>query len=144
MSKDEDPDRPLTEKGLTDIKRVATYVAKKAVIKVGIIVHSGKVRAQRTAEEIYEVLTDTATVTSVKDLEPMSDPAIWAEKIGEQEKDIMLVGHLPHLAKLAALLLCGDANKQIVSFEMAGMVCLEKVGKEKWAVKWMITPEMVC
>lgn len=38
----------------------------------------------------------------------------------------MLVGHLPHLAKLAGLLLVGDADRPVVAFENGGLVSLQR------------------
>jgi phosphohistidine phosphatase SixA len=36
------------------------------------------------------------------------------------------VGHLPHLAKLAGLLLAGDAERPVVAFQPGGLVGLEQ------------------
>jgi len=49
-SKDEDPDRPLTDQGRNDIKKVAVFLAENAGLKVTSIYHSGKTRARQTAE----------------------------------------------------------------------------------------------
>jgi phosphohistidine phosphatase len=57
-------------------------------------------------------------------------------------ENIMLVGHLPHLGKLASLLLCGDENAGLISFRMGGALCLERDGAGKWSVQWMIIPDL--
>jgi phosphohistidine phosphatase len=54
----------------------------------------------------------------------------------------MLVGHLPHLSRLAALLLAGDPERETVAFRNAGVVCLEGQGG-RFAVRWILTPELV-
>ncbi|OGW41686.1 MAG: hypothetical protein A2010_09770 [Nitrospirae bacterium GWD2_57_9] len=73
----------------------------------------------------------------------MDDPALWALRILGMGEDIMLVGHLPYMARLAGLLLCGDTEKMCVDFKMGGIVCLKRFDDGRWAVEWMIVPEMV-
>jgi phosphohistidine phosphatase len=55
----------------------------------------------------------------------------------------MLVGHLPHLARLAARLTCGDQDKMVVNFKMGGMVCLSRLEGNQWAVEWMLIPALM-
>jgi phosphohistidine phosphatase SixA len=55
------------------------------------------------------------------------------------DKDVMLVGHLPHLARLGALLLTGDMAKNVINFKMAGLVCLGRRADGSWALEWMIS-----
>jgi len=52
----------------------------------------------------------------------------------------MLTGHQPHLGKLASLLLCGNEDKDIVSFKMAGVVCLSRDDSGAWSLQWMLVP----
>ena len=73
----------------------------------------------------------------------MDSPDIWAARLGDMPGDIMLVGHLPHMGRLASLLLCGDAEKNMISFQMAGVVCLKGDETGRWLIGWMLTPEMV-
>ena len=55
---------------------------------------------------------------------------------------IMLVGHLPHLARLAGLLLAEDADKAPIRFVNSGVlkICPVQTG---WAVQWYLTPDCV-
>jgi phosphohistidine phosphatase len=39
---------------------------------------------------------------------------------------MMLVGHLPHLARLAGLLLAGDPDRPVIAFGQGGLVGLER------------------
>lgn len=139
---EEDPARPLSEKGLKDIRRVASYVSQLN-IKVYKIFHSSKLRAKQTAEVLSENLKPTRGISEVDGLAPLDDPNMWAVRLKEIPDDIMLVGHLPHLAKLASLLLCGNADKNIVSFKMAGIVCLKRDETGTWYLQWMLTPEII-
>jgi phosphohistidine phosphatase len=139
---EEAPSRPLSEKGLKDIKRVASYVSKLN-IKVHKIFHSSKLRAMQTAEVLSENLKPAMGISGVDGLSPLDDPQIWAERLKDIPDDVILVGHLPHLAKLSSLLLCGNAEKNIVSFKMAGIVCLKRDDTAAWSVQWMLTPDIL-
>jgi len=139
---DEDPSRPLSEKGLQDIKKVASYVSQLN-IKVDKISHSTKLRARQTAEVLFENLKPVKGISEVDGLSPLDDPNIWSERLRKIPDDAILVGHLPHLARLASLLLCGNPEKNIVSFKMAGMVCLKRDDTGTWSLQWMLTPGTV-
>ncbi|MBE0425373.1 MAG: phosphohistidine phosphatase SixA [Nitrospirae bacterium] len=136
-----DPSRPLSEKGLEDIKKMASYLSQLNV-RVHNIFHSNKLRAKQTAEALSGAFKPAKGITEVDGLAPLDAPEIWAERLKDVPEDIMLVGHLPHLSRLASLLLSGDANKNIVSFKMAGVVCLKRGEDETWSMQWMLIPDM--
>jgi len=138
-SEQEDPKRPLSEKGTRDVEKVASFVSS---IEVESIFHSGKLRAWQTAEIFAKHVKAGEGVSEKDGLAPLDVPAIWAERLKESDKNIMLVGHLPHLGKLASHLLCGNPEAQVVNFKMGGVVCLKKQ-EDKWAVEWMVVPEML-
>jgi phosphohistidine phosphatase len=140
-SKDEDPARGLSEKGIQDITRVANY-ASKLDIKASGILHSGKLRAQQTARVLADYLKIDA-ISETDGLGPMDDPGIWFERLTSEKENRMLVGHLPHLDKFSSLLLSGDSDKKIIDFKMGGIVCLKKLEGNNFAIGWMITPEGV-
>ena len=142
-SKEEDPERPLSEKGWADIRRVAAHLAGHADIQVRQINHSGKARAKQTAEALAEVLQPAEGSREVADINPLADPAIWARQLAEIGEDAMLVGHLPHLSKLAAHLLCRDDQLKVVDFQMGGVVCLSRDEAGAWSIRWMVTPEII-
>jgi phosphohistidine phosphatase len=137
-----DPARPLSEKGLQDIKKIASYVSQLN-IKVYKIFHSSKLRARQTAEILSENLKPIKGISEIDGLAPLDDPNIWAVRLKDIPDDIVLVGHLPHLGKLSSLLLCGNADKNVVSFKMAGIVCLKKDDTGIWSLQWMLTPDVV-
>ncbi len=142
-SKDQDSKRGLTEKGLADIKKVSAHAARRTPFEVGVVTHSGKARAEQTATILAEQWEPHAGVIPVNDLDPTADPSIWGERLSLMDNDTMLVGHLPHLSKLAGLLICGDANVEPIQFKNAGIVCLEKDENGNWSLRWMLTPEQV-
>ncbi len=141
--KDESAERLLTEEGQADIRKVAAFIVKQTNIHVNSIMHSGKTRAGQTAEILSEHLNPSDGIKEAVELEPLADPSTWADRLSEEKEDIMLVGHLPHLRKLSALLLCQDESKTIVNFQTGGIVCLLRDEAGNWSVRWMVIPEIL-
>jgi phosphohistidine phosphatase len=140
---EEDPARDLTAKGRQDITRVAQY-AGDLRLTVSRIYHSGKTRASSTAEILAASLKPSQGVAlAAAGLKPLDDPVIWADRLKGMTEDLALVGHLPHLARLAALLTCGDQEKNVINFKMGGMVCLRRLEAGPWTVEWMLIPELI-
>ncbi|MFQ5951340.1 MAG: phosphohistidine phosphatase SixA, partial [Candidatus Geothermarchaeales archaeon] len=82
-------------------------------------------------------------VEDAEGLRPLDDPQIWAKRLADTGEDTMLVGHLPHLSKLASLLLSGDEDRKVVNFVMSGITCLERDESGSWSVRWMLIPETI-
>jgi phosphohistidine phosphatase len=139
---EEDQERGLTDKGFRDIARSALFARDRGV-RVSAIYHSGKKRALQTAQTIADYLKPAGGGIPTDGLAPMDDPHLWEDRLIGMNEDIMLVGHLPHLARLASLLLCGEAERNCVDFQMAGIVCVKRSGDGHWAVEWMMSPEMM-
>jgi len=140
---EEDPSRPLSERGLRDIRRVADYAERHLKIHVNRIVHSGKLRAKQTADVLAEHLNPVNGVVEADGLEPLVDPEVWVKRLAEESEDMMLVGHLPHLSRLTGRLLYGGEGKEAVSFKMGCIVCLERDEGGSWTIQWMVTPEIL-
>lgn len=149
VSKEEDAAQSLSERGLQNIAKIAKYASgldlseSIALQKVEHIFHSNKIRAIQTAQVLDEYIKSKNGISEKDGLSPMDDPRIWFERISQIKKDIMLVGHLPHLSRLASLLLCGDMERNIIDFKNAGIVCLKKTDDNRWSLGWMIIPEMI-
>lgn len=139
---EEDPKRSLSEEGWSDVHKVGA-VAKNMKIHVEKILHSGKTRAQQTAETLAEYLVPAKGIAESDGLKPLDDPSIWANRLTTVNEDIMLVGHLPHLNKLSEQLLSKDEENIIVNFQMGAIVCLEKSENNAWSIHWIITPQML-
>lgn len=139
-SKDEDADRPLTDEGRKEVEAVMLLAMQFGVITASRVIHSGKRRAEETARLIAAKLE--ADVEAAEGLAPDDDPAIWAGRLREADRDLVLVGHLPHLERLTSLLLCGHAEGGVVRFANGGIVCLG--GQEgRWSLQWALTPALV-
>ncbi len=143
IPKDEDPDRPLSAQGRADIDRMATFLTLGKAVAVGSIRHSGKTRAAQTAEVLAERLQPLAGVSAVEGLKPLDDPAPWAERLKGEQEDLMLVGHLPFMARLAALMVSGDPDVEVVRFQPGGTLCLERDETGRWAIGWLVVPALL-
>ncbi len=140
---EEDPQRPITEKGIIETKKIAEYLKKIKGIEVDTILHSGKLRSQQTAEIFAEILKPNDGCWSTDGLTPDADPQIWLNNIHDTQDNIMLVGHLPHLQKLVSTLILHDTEKKIINLKNAGIICLEKGSEGNWAIEFIITPEII-
>jgi len=141
VSREENPDRPLSEKGAADVRKVGDFLYQHARLLVPEILHSGKLRAAETAELLARCLN--ATYDTGPDLQPNDDPGLWSEHLAARKKDVMLVGHLPYLERLASQLLCGDTDRRVVAFRNAGVVCLERDEENTWHLNWTFTPALL-
>jgi phosphohistidine phosphatase len=139
---EEDPARDLTPKGRREVARVA-QMAGKMDLRVSRIYHSGKTRALATAAILGDALKPPHGLAAADGLAPLDDPEIWAGRLANLAEDLLLVGHLPHLSRLASLLLGGDQEKGILNFKMGGMVCLHQAAGGSWGVEWMLIPEII-
>lgn len=139
LEKEINPERPLSHKGLEDIKSLAEFLAPRIPI-VSTIFHSGKLRAQQTAELLAEKITNKNGVHKLPGIEPTDPVAPMAYEIESWDEDTIVAGHLPFMAKLVSKLTTGDENMPTVAYEPGSMVCLEKVAEKKWLILWMVRP----
>ena len=121
-SSEEDPARPLSEEGIANIERIAAH-AKRLGLTVDRIYHSGKLRAQQTAEILAKHLGVADKVEVRSGLEPndaVAPTMDWLNQISERgTKSVAVVGHLPFLDKLASLLVTGTEDAHVVGFRNA-------------------------
>ncbi|MFC1541566.1 phosphohistidine phosphatase SixA [Candidatus Latescibacterota bacterium] len=143
LPKEINPDRPLSDKGKTDVRKTAAFVTGNMSISVSAIYHSTKTRARETAEILKDYFNPPNGISTADDLDPMADLVVWAKRLKDSADNIMLAGHLPHLSRLTSLLISGDDSLGIVAFKMGGMVCLERSDDGNWSVAWMIIPQML-
>ncbi|KPJ59404.1 MAG: hypothetical protein AMJ46_11285 [Latescibacteria bacterium DG_63] len=138
--KEEAPERPLSEWGRIEVMRVAAFVSEHTNVRVKNILHSGKLRARQTAEILAEFLKPLEGVHETSGLEPLADVSVWADRLSEGEEDVLLVGHMPYLGRLAGLLLSGRAEDEPLAFRSGGIACLVRDDTGTWSVGWAIHP----
>lgn len=136
------PDRPLSEKGRLDMRRLAKFVGWSAV-KVNRVFHSGKSRARQSAEIVASEVTDHGVPEVMAGLNPNDPVAPLVEQVDGGAEDTLLVGHMPFLGRLAAQLVCGNQEISVIAFRPGTLVCLERDDSGRWAVAWMLRPELI-
>lgn len=143
VSKESNPDRPLSDKGCRDVERLAAFMAKCGV-QVACVVHSGKTRASQTASLLATALAPGREVQMLQGLGPEDPAQPLAGQIGSWMSDKLVVGHLPQLGRLVSSLIIGDEDHDIVVFKPGSAVCLEREeGATHWRLLWMLRPGML-
>lgn len=137
-----DPERPLTEQGIVDVKRIAGAL-KSAEVEVRQLIHSGKLRAQQTAEILAAEIAPGLQLESSDLIGPKDDPGAFELLSDIRSTDTMVVGHLPFIAKLVSLLVIGNDCQTLVSYQPGSVACLELTGKDNWQINWMLRPELL-
>lgn len=141
-SKEEDPQRPLSETGKKNIREVSTHLAKMNIM-IQEIWHSEKLRAKETAKIVAETLHFSEKFIECPGLTPNDAVMKIKQKLQGATKDTAIVSHLPFLGKLASLLLCGREETNIITFKMGGVLCLHTDDLQNWSVEWMLVPNIV-
>lgn len=137
-----DPKRPLSEQGLADIRKVASFI-EPLQISVEHIRHSGKLRAAQTADKLAESVLVEKDCSAHKDLGPNDDVTIIADELDAYDTDLMIVGHLPFLAYLTSLLVSGKDTANVVAFDAGSIACLNRRNHGQWQIEWMISPGLL-
>ena len=114
-----DPERPLSPAGRGHAEALAGQAAG-AGVKPDVIWHSGKRRARETAEIFWRACNPLASLNMVRGLRPEDSPGWMRDVLRAEDRDVMLVGHMPSLPALLHELI-GDA-----AFPPHGMVWLER------------------
>ena len=139
LSREVDPEQGLSDEGRAETGEIAS-AAREHGVRIARIVHSGKKRAAQTAEIFASALQPAAGLQKGDGLNPLDDVAAFSGKIDASE-DLMLVGHLPFMERLASFLITGAADKPVIRFQNSGIVCLDKdAGVDHWTIQWTLFP----
>jgi len=139
-SEQDDSRRPLTDRGRKEVAAVAIALNRHG-LRLSAIWHSGKLRAKQTAAAFAEALEPDDGIEEKSGLDPRDDPQGMAEAIAGLEAPTLVVGHLPHLSRLASLLVAGDSHTDIIRFRQGGVLCLARAD-EGWRIAWYVTPQL--
>jgi phosphohistidine phosphatase len=141
-AKEDNPDRPLTEKGKADINRLAVFL-RKGNIRASRVIHSGKLRAAQTVERLQKSVAPGVTIEISDKINPDDEVARFAELSFIWTEDTLMVGHLPFLAKLVSQLTLRDSTSLFSNFVPGTAICLERNNKNQWLLNWMVRPEIL-
>ncbi len=76
-------------------------------------------------------------------LAPNDDVGELANELDALGRDVMIVGHLPFLSKLASALIIGSETANAVAFKNGGVVSISRGNDNLWQLAWLITPELL-
>ena len=142
LEKEVDPARPLSDRGRAEVERVAAFLGG-AGVRVAQVLHSGKLRAEQTAEVLAPAVGAAGRVEKTGDIDPLDPPLAFELTVNEWTEDTMVVGHLPFMGKLVSRLVADNEIRATAAFSPGAVVCLESVEDNMWLVAWMIRPELV-
>lgn len=139
VTKDVDPDRPLTDGGAADIGRLASWLGRSNT-RVARILHSGKLRAQQTAGILAPLLGEGGIIEARSGLSPNDSPQTFLDTVGTE--DIIVAGHMPFVSRAVSLALGLSPDHSIVAFKPGSLAVLER-DTGAWRIVAFIRPEHV-
>ena len=133
-----DAQRPLSMTGRDQAERVGRAAAAKGA-RPEVVWHSGKLRARQTAEACWRSCNALAELSASRDLQPGDPPEAMRDRLRGETRDVMLVGHFPHLPRLLGLLTGGTDDPAV--FPLHGIVALVSDDEgTTWRELWRWAP----
>lgn len=142
LTKAEDPERPLSEAGLRDVRAMAAFL-KAAGIRVERVWHSGKRRAEQTADILVQAVLPGGKATPIQGINPNDPVEEFSADADVWEEDTLVAGHLPFMSRLVSLLTLGDPEHAVIDYSPGSVVCLERQAPHHWVVLWMQRPALL-
>jgi phosphohistidine phosphatase len=137
-----DPKRPLSNRGRVEVQRLAEFLADVGV-QASIILHSGKARAEQTAELLARFVGTGRRPEKTPGIAPHDSAPAFASTVNTWTTDTLVVGHQPFMGKLVSQLLIGNEAGMSTAFYPGSVVCLEREEGGGWQLAWMIRPEIL-
>lgn len=123
-----DPQRPLSTVGQRQAAELAADLAAHGFVPA-VIWHSGKLRSRQTADAFLRACAPFADFRMIRGLHPDDPPEWLRDELAAETRDVLLVGHMPHIARLTSLLSHGAAT-----MPLHGMVGLERGEDGSWTI----------
>ncbi len=140
VPKDVDPERPLSEQGVRDIRILAMHM-KNLDIRLGKFFHSGKLRAEQSAGLIAEALSPEIEPVQAAGLSPNDDPAAIIGDLEQINGNLLIASHMPFVSRLCSSLLTGTTQAEFASVP-GTLFCVEK-SDDRWRLAWMLRPDFL-
>jgi phosphohistidine phosphatase len=142
VSSMEDSARPLSVQGRRQAELMASWIRLSGA-GIEEVRSSDRLRARQTAEALGRRLElSPGRVREWKALAPDADPSIAVSDLESDPRNVALVGHLPHVERLASTLLAGDPSAVAMQIGHAAAVVLMREG-ERWTLRTVIAPSDV-
>jgi len=129
-----DAERPLSSRGLAQAAWLAGALTRAGFVPDAIW-HSGKRRARQTAEAFLRACSPSAEFRMVRGLRPDDPPEWMRSELAAESRQVLLAGHMPHIADLLRLLSPGSAP-----FPPHGAVVLSRREDGGWDEAWRASP----
>ncbi len=134
--------RKLTAEGKRELRAVLKQ-AREAGVDPEVILTSPWTRALETAVAARDALACKQLIETKSLLPDVLPSHIWGEiRSLRPLKEIMVVGHEPHLSRFAAFLLEAPVA---IDLKKSGLIRIEvqdKEGPPRGILKWMLTPKL--
>jgi phosphohistidine phosphatase len=140
----DDAKRPLTEQGMSRLKRSARALVRLGV-SIDVVLTSPLVRTRQTAEIVAGAFSPRPSLINVEALAPGGAPAALATELEKHSRrpHIVIVGHEPGIGELAAWLL---GMRHPIGFKK-GAVCRIDVDslppRGAGALRWFLSPKIL-
>jgi len=139
---EEDPERPLTERGRKDIARLGKHVLRTHP-DVYRIEHSGRARAEQTAQILALAAKPTDGIHALDSIGPRGDVVALAERVNGYTGDRVIVSHQPLLSQLVDRLLMGKERAEpLVRFVPGTLVILDRDTGGTWSLVAVVPPAL--
>ena len=142
VPKDIDPDRPLSDRGRADIERLAEWLSSHNV-QVAQILHSGKTRAKETADILRPLLTSPSQIHQSDGLAPNDSPEAFLKQLTDPNKDTLVAGHMPFVARAVSQALTGAPDRQLVEFVPGSVAGIERSDSASWILFMFAQPQFL-
>ncbi len=142
-----DEERILSERGRNTVIALAKLLKATDVIAIDEIRHSTLVRTGETAQLLNSEMNLDIPLKEIKGLAPSDNVRTLFDQLQEEEKNIMLVGHLPQLAILASSLLTREESPILFNLDTCGLIAFEGYSIDEddnllWVVQWMLDSQL--
>ena len=140
-----DAERPLTEKGQRQSRRVGALL-KRLDVTLDLVLTSPLTRAHETAKAVVEAMESDAKIRTLDALTPdAEDDAAWQAISRSGGESVLVVGHLPSIASLAGSLLgsLAEAPLHFQKASIAALACERPGRKPRVTLEWMLSPGLV-
>ena len=98
---------------------------------------SGKVRARQTGNILLTACNPAAQFVMIRGLQAADPSDIVADRLAGEQREIMLIGHMPNLPRLLRRLIGRIGDKHEVGFPPHGVVALESNDEGiTWREQW--------
>ena len=140
----DDAKRPLTEQGMSRLRRSARGLVRLGV-SIDVVLTSPLVRTRQTAEIVAGAFSPRPSVVNVEALAPGGTPSALAAELEKHSRRsrILIVGHEPGIGELAAWLV---GMRHPIEFKK-GAVCRIDVDslppRGAGNLRWLMTPKIL-